>query len=514
MKLSFLFGAGAEIGYGMPSGGQFALEIFRTINSTAKKDFKDKLQKVDTESDYATDWLPTDFKSRSITTFGKLAFQNIVYDTLQHNREDIIKRINNFDGLAKEVAGTFTECNILDVLDELVKGNTSNSTTIALISELSNGNALFTSKCFSKLLSIYTNSGLLNDPNSGCNPETRSYLRKILLSIMQLHIGALGEDMIQKLNSHVFKDKPDNLDFLDELGEIFQLDYSASGMLGLELLLEKRRINQDTPFGKILEFAFKILESIYVGVLDYKSLIDSNWHYLYCPKTDWAKFCKICTFLFNVRNYISGQYKDDHDKQQGYYEQLKEAAEKELCQVAQVATTNYNTFICKKLDGVIEPDYITFLNGSVDMWYNPYLNQPVLNKGSIDNSDQILVPLIFTQSGTKPMISIAISEQYVNTYTRWKESDALVIVGFGFRPDDEHINGMIRNLVDNHHTKIFIVTLRPVKDEEKDADYYKIDYARKLKTSNTEKIEVILVDKDNKCDTGKLWIEEICSRTL
>ena len=49
----------------------------------------------------------------------------------------------------------------------------------------------------------------------------------------------------------------------------------------------------------------KIIESIYAVVLDYKSLIDANWHYLYTPKTDWAKFCKICIFLLNVRNYIS-----------------------------------------------------------------------------------------------------------------------------------------------------------------------------------------------------------------
>ncbi len=28
-KLGFFFGAGAEVGYGLPSGGRFALDIFR-----------------------------------------------------------------------------------------------------------------------------------------------------------------------------------------------------------------------------------------------------------------------------------------------------------------------------------------------------------------------------------------------------------------------------------------------------------------------------------------------------
>ena len=51
----------------------------------------------------------------------------------------------------------------------------------------------------------------------------------------------------------------------------------------------------------------------------------------------------------------------------------------------------------------------------------------------------ILVPLMFTQSGTKPMTSIDMSVRYVETYQAWRESDAVVVVGFGFGTDDEHI---------------------------------------------------------------------------
>lgn len=31
MKVGFFFGAGAEISYGMPSGGKFALNIFKNL---------------------------------------------------------------------------------------------------------------------------------------------------------------------------------------------------------------------------------------------------------------------------------------------------------------------------------------------------------------------------------------------------------------------------------------------------------------------------------------------------
>ena len=35
-KIGFLFGAGAEISYGMPSGGKFALDIFRHSTQDSK----------------------------------------------------------------------------------------------------------------------------------------------------------------------------------------------------------------------------------------------------------------------------------------------------------------------------------------------------------------------------------------------------------------------------------------------------------------------------------------------
>lgn len=38
--IGFLFGAGAEISYGMPRGGKFALDIFRQPNKNAKEELK------------------------------------------------------------------------------------------------------------------------------------------------------------------------------------------------------------------------------------------------------------------------------------------------------------------------------------------------------------------------------------------------------------------------------------------------------------------------------------------
>ena len=37
MKLGFLFGAGAEVGYGLPLGGKFDLDIFQYDTSKSKQ---------------------------------------------------------------------------------------------------------------------------------------------------------------------------------------------------------------------------------------------------------------------------------------------------------------------------------------------------------------------------------------------------------------------------------------------------------------------------------------------
>ena len=89
------------------------------------------------------------------------------------------------------------------------------------------------------------------------------------------------------------------------------------------------------------------------------------------------------------------------------------------------------------------------------------------------------------------MTSIEMSIRYVETYTEWKNSDAIVIVGFGFGTDDEHINGIIRTLLDVDDKKIVIVTLDTSTDDVK-------DYARKLKTLKSDNIQIIRVDKEGR----------------
>ena len=76
-KFGFLFGAGAEIKYGLPSGGKFALDIFRQDTKESRNEFREFFNNVDKSSTYASERLPSSFFNKRISAFGKPVFQNI-----------------------------------------------------------------------------------------------------------------------------------------------------------------------------------------------------------------------------------------------------------------------------------------------------------------------------------------------------------------------------------------------------------------------------------------------------
>ena len=491
-KYGFLFGAGAELAYNLPSGGQFALDIFRQDPAEPKKKFKEMRDNVDSKTAYANEWLPDKYKEKNISAFGKSVFENIISSTVEHNRSFVIEKVNAFDATATDVISKMGGIDVDGAFYSILQREVSNtrlSQDISYNKNFERGNKLFESNYFSALLLVY--KGLTGS-------ETKSVLGRILLSIMQLQLGALSEDLTRSINDNLFEKKDDGIDLFDDFGELIQINYKAAGVSGLELLLEKREYELITPAAIVLTFAQKIIEKIYASVLDYKSLIDSSWHNLYCPRADWAKFCKIAIFLLTVREYIHklGE-KAKTANPDGYYNMLKEVLEAETIEASAIATTNYNSLI----EDILERE-VTYLNGSTSVWYDPYLNKIGTEEELSNHESHIIVPLIFTQSGTKPMTAISMSEKYVDLYRAWKESDAVVVVGFGFGPDDEHINGILRTLVNDDEKELIIVT----KGDK--ANGLARQKAKSLKIRDPNRIRVIAVGADGRAD-GKRWVDLI-----
>ena len=455
-KVGFLFGAGAEICYGLPTGGKFALDIFRQDVSISKKEFIEMRDSIDGTTAYAGKWLPNDYKTRSVSSYGKSVIENIIKDTLEHKREYIISKLNDFDSYAKNAKKHIE--NIDDIISNMLNREVREcqlNTVISFNGALNRGNEIFESNYFSALLLIYKNKKLRDD--------LQFELKKIIISILQLQIGALGSYLVKNINDNIFDKKDEEIDLFDDIGEVLRLNYQSAGVIGIEYLYDNFKSTDISTLdkeSKIVYFAKYILEDIFSSVLDYKSLIDSNWHYLYCPKNDWAK--------------------------------LKQCIDELKLEVAKIATTNYNKIIADKLG---EKENITYLNGSVDQWYDPYLNK-ISEKENLKG--KFIVPLLFTQSGTKPMTSIFKSCEYVNLYRDWKEADYIVIVGFGFNKDDEHINGIIRTLINDDNKKVIIVGRNSSKDE----------IVNRLIIEKRENITVYNINEDRKID-DTLWIEYI-----
>lgn len=497
-KYGFLFGAGAELAYNMPSGGQFALDIFRQNPTASREYFKEMRGKVNPSTTYANEWLPDGYLSKLISVFGKSVFESIISSTVEHNRSLVIDKINSLDEIASSIVdkmrkkGIDVDFAIKNILDRDVS-NVQLSSIIAYNDTFKSGNKLFGNNYFSSLLLVYKT---MSDESSD-----KIFLRRILLSVMQLQLGALGEEFSKNINDNLFAKKDEAIDLFDDFGPLLHVYYKDAGTLGLELLLERRQFDSSSGIDVILNFAQNLIENIYATVLDYKSLIDSNWHSLFCPRADWAKFCKIAVFLLTVHGYITKLEENvDITTSNGYYNMLKDTIDAHKFDVSAIATTNYSSFIEK----ILGYD-ITYLNGSTSLWYDPYLNK-IGKKDEFENDDEhhIIVPLMFTQSGTKPMTAISMSIKYVELYQKWKESDAVVVVGFGFGSDDEHINGILRTLVNENKKNLIIVSTLP--KDCKDVSAFTQKKAKALKIRDSSKIRVIVVDSLGESD-GKRWVD-------
>lgn len=502
-KLALFFGAGAECSYGLPSGGKFALDIFKMNTAKDKESLKEQLKNIDKQSPYSN-WLPDDFENKKLTAFTKGQYDSIVKGSLENKRSAIISYLRHFDDNVNKIVEQLY-CKGLDIdsiFENVLKieiGKFNYGQEIKLNSMLgSDLNGIFSTNYFSALLRLIQIDNVSHD--------FKKNIKNITRTILELLIGSLGEELIHRLNDGIFEKSPDTIDLFDDLGAIFSLDYSNSGMRGLELLIENEEINildLEDDEEILLQFGMLILEDIFSRALDYQTLIDSNWRYIYNPKTDWGKFSKIIIFLYTVRRYIvsmADKGREKIAKGNGYYHDILKL--KENYDISSVGTTNYNSFI----EEIIESD-VFYLNGSVNDYYDPYLNKIVTE---FENKEKrhIIIPFLFTQSGIKPLTSVKMSERYVNLYNRFKEADIICVCGFAFNSDDGHINGMFRELIEDCNKTVTI--LHYTEESSNSIRTIKKEYQRKLRLESLKGINIILVD-ENRVDINKdiIWFKSL-----
>ncbi len=505
MKLGFFFGAGAEVGYGLPSGGKFAIDLFRQDVSTHKKQLREELNSLPITSNYATSWLPEGYKTKSIHSFGKNEFTNLIESSIEYRKSEIIRRLSNFDAEADKA---MKDLNIdKEVLHDLFKnvmekdyGDELYAHAIKMNRLLADEIKLFSSEFFSALLDAIKSEHDTTDA------------QKYAAAFLQLLVGAHGQDLVKRLNQELFEEAPDDIPIFDDVSGMFRIEFSRAGLTALELLLDERRNfdpESDNLFELLAAISQQILENLFTTVLDYQSLIDNHFRYLYSPKTEWAKFTKMLVFLRATREYIVKQLEDAGElPDYGYYHDLSKVNDLGV-EISAIGTANYNNLvesISNELGYEIPP--VKHLNGGVNDYYNPYKNS-VFSTDDANQipADQIHVPFILTQSGLKPLTSVDMSRRYVGLFDDYKTSDAIVVIGYGFNIDDSHINGLFRQVIEEDQKDLYWISL----ETDGTADEQKRDLVRRLRISSAYRnnVTVVPVNPETREIAGVNWLEHI-----
>ena len=507
MKIGLFFGAGAELGYGLPSGGKFAIDLFREDPSKFKTSLRTLLKNLDSQSPYANNWLPQGYAGKSIYAFGRNEFTSIIESSIEYNRDEIIKRLNSFD---QECDQIIQELGISrkvmeEKFNELTKntfGERSYTHVIRLNELLARDVKLFESEYYSGMLDLIKTD------------EPSDDLRRYVTSFLQLLVGAHGQTLVQKLNQELFETAPDDLPIFDDISGLFKLEFNRVGSTALELLLEEQRsfVIDDNATGITIfcAIAQKFLENLFTSVLDYQKLIDDHFRYLFSPKTEWAKFTRMVIFLNIARDYISTQAPDiSKINPSGYYHDLSSSTSE--LEISVVGTANYNSILTQVAESIgLSLPPVQHLNGSTSDYYNPYKNNVItLNSSESVPQDQIHVPFILTQSGIKPLTSVTMSRRYVQLFDDYKNSDAIVVVGFGFNKDDSHINGLFRELIETEGKTLYWVN----RDQDGPAEDQQRGLLKKLRLSRSYQhlVKVIPVNSDSRMIDTKLWIDYVIS---
>lgn len=499
MKVGLFFGAGAEISYGLPSGGKFAIDLFRKDPTPYKKAFREKLLKINSRSPYANTWLPKGYEKKSIFAFGKNEFTSIIESSIQYKRNEIIKKLNDFDN------EFIWACSKLGIEESLIKekfsdemgkdiGETLYDQDIKINEKLTNDVKLFGTEYYSAALEIIRSKSNCDD------------LRRYVIAFLQLLVGAYGQDFVQNLNEELFESAPDDLPIFDDIFGMFRLEFERVGSTALELLLNEERTFDTTENATVINLfsaiTQQILENIFCSVLDYQKLIDDHFRYLFSPSTEWAKFTRMAIFMEIAHDYIIEQKPSDLPDD-GYYHDVKQLLDSGA-EVGVIGTSNYNNIFKEISDDLSLPSIDVFhLNGSTKDFYNPYKNEVIqIEDKDLHESEQILVPFMLTQSGLKPLTSVEMSRRYVELFDAYKSMDAIISIGFGFNKDDSHINGLFRELIEKHDKKLFIITV--------DAKETAKEVKKKLRLDNNlGNVKVILVDRDSRAVNQNMWFDEV-----
>ena len=510
-KLAILFGAGAEQSFGLPDGGEFAISLFTQKYDSLKSELRkalDTIQKSSSTNQNYMKWLDYTSPSKNkLSTFGKNDFEQVIMSSAEQKKQDIkdflISIDDNACSLYKKLIGdkTLTKNTIYEDLKNEFKLNDSDSKQIIKINQnFSNHqdyDGFFTSNT---ILLINITLSQAKSKQIKINPSQIETLQECFNVLLFMVVITCSDDLLKELNTGLItSDDETTNEFLSMFEQLFTMKYDRVAGIIYDFIQKPRQAFEDCPDNvveKFINLIHRLTFKLCSKSIDYQMLIDNYFRYIMSPKTEWAKFTKMFLFLSAAYNAITSKEHTLSDEalheQESYYQDIINELKNDNAsvEVKALASTNYHDYygrLVKLLnereieDGTLDEaslearfGKVMRLNGGVGEFYNPYKNslvkrEPVKTTTKQDNKDydnnlflyqnQLVTPFFFTQSGIKPITAIDVSCLYTEMYSKFKESDIIVVIGFNFNSDDNHINTIIRDLVENHNKTLVIVTV-------------------------------------------------------
>lgn len=453
VKVAFLFGAGVEVDYGFPLGGELAVKLLSSdgIDKNAK-DMVAQMLGLNSISNR---------KYFSSTDLKKLEKSMI------NNRQEEIK--NYFAGFDTRIQNIFSEYEI----DE--KKSIS-------IENISFNMEIFNSKS-----------------------DSNNKIRDIENFFNQIILGVFGTSWLKNNQKEFFK----NMKISDPCSEdLFSLNFNTISIFNsdtqklLKEIKELTRKNENKSEEEKFLQLFKDLSEI---AIDYQDLMQNMYSALLdASKYKEKEFIKIALILFKLRELIKECYDKCNLSVESYYLDLKKD---ELLSEAVIATTNYTNLIFD-----VTGKTVYFLNGNID---NAFIisDSEIKNFDDIDKRKKH-IPYIFTQTTLKPLFCVDMMEPFVQFSQEINKDDCriLCVIGYAGNKDDVIVNSIIRKFLKKGKKVLYFAYSADLKNEEL-KDY--IEKERKRITDlygESENLKVVPIDGKRMIWSGHesiFWLDYI-----
>lgn len=212
-SVAFFFGAGAEVPYGMPVGGRFALEILRAGKPDAQFRADRKRISENCKPAYRR-WLPTKFATDSVYGLTSNEHRAVFEDSLRNGYRRVIASLDKFDEvaqslLAREGIAESAASAVFNAVSGGLEFGALPYSGVKLHASIGSVHPpLFSSKYFSALMML---------AKSGTQREAMTRLAR---STIQFYLGAHGTSAMEAMTLDPLVNIPDDNPAFSELPNV------------------------------------------------------------------------------------------------------------------------------------------------------------------------------------------------------------------------------------------------------------------------------------------------------